>query len=99
MSRKLGSRGYNHKPSGGFEDAAALDADGADFDSAHTPCLRVENGTHGLQIWQECTGSDSGHVLADTALFLGLTASVNDVSTDRALATNFTASRHVDILR
>ena len=88
-----------HSTIGGLHNAAGFDANGTDFDPARTSGLGIENSTYSLQICIECTWRDGGHVLADTALLLGLTAPVDDVSTDRALATNFTASRHVDLLR
>ena len=74
-----------------FNDPAALDAVGARLDFAMDA---IYDGVDHLEVWLEQARRDRCHVLADTALFLGLTATENGVSARVALAANFTTSRH-----
>ena len=78
----------------GLQDATALDAVRADLDLAPTSCVGVDDRVNNLQVRLEQTRRDSGDVLADTALFLGLTAPQDAVTAHAAFATNFTTSRH-----
>jgi hypothetical protein len=78
--------------SGGFENATALDAIGANLDA---PGSAVDHGADNLQVRFEQARRDGGHVLTDTACFLLLTTAENVIPARLALATNFTTSRHI----
>ena len=75
--------------------APALDAVGAGFDpAAHA----VDDGVDHLNVWPEYSRCHRRDVLTDAARFLRLAAPQDVISTDLALATNFTTSRHDDLL-
>jgi hypothetical protein len=87
----LAGTGKGQADSGGFFDATTADAGRAGLDSAGGA---IDLGTHELQVWLKGPRRDGRHVLTDTALFLGLTATMDGATPHAAFSTNITYPRH-----
>ena len=78
---------------GRFDDEALLQGVGRYADVAH---FAVHHCFHPLKVWKEAALGDGRDVRADTAGLLRFAAAPDDAALHRALACQFTNSRHTD---